>query len=140
MMDKLLYQKDTRFAVTDKELKRTFIIEELYGGFPLGIFSVWTLEDMLREINRDSTCTDSYGNVCNNEYSDLECLGIGKCCFLAGSKDDAVNHGTNCYSPYDLTDWQQGWHENVCEGGYHRIVQEININPIKSLFWATEGE
>ena len=42
-------------------------IEELYGGIPQGIFSVWTLEDMLREINRDSTCTDSYGNVCNNE-------------------------------------------------------------------------
>ena len=60
-----------------EQLQRTFLIE----GVEDHKVSVWTLEEVLREINRDSECTDEDGDV----YIEGRYV-------MAGSPEDTVDH------------------------------------------------
>ena len=83
---------------------------------------VWTLEEMLREINRDWSCTDSNGNTCTDELNHREHSG---CCVMAGSSEDTIDHQkNNCYQPYDVNDWKEGWYVWMGEE-YNRIDCEV---------------
>lgn len=77
-------------------------------------YSVWTLEDILREINRDSTCTDFNGDIVLEDGTRV----------MAGSSLDTVDHDANdCYRPYNEDDWEEGWSERGAE--YYRIIKHI---------------
>jgi len=77
---------------------------------------VWTLEEMLREINRDTTCTDGEGDVKLNDGSFV----------LAGSPLDTVDHeGDDCFRPYNEQDWEDGWYNWTGEE-WHRLIREVN--------------
>ena len=103
-------------------MNRTFLIENCDGGIPTGTFAIWTLEKILREINRDSTCTDSNGNVCLKS----ECLENSSCCVMAGSPKDTLTHGIDCFTPYDSTDFQEGW-DDAGLNEYYRIGKEVTV-------------
>ena len=104
---------------------RKFLIESNSNGE--GIFTsptetkIWTLEEMLREINRDHDCTDYEGSV----YIDFkEDLSDGYW-VMAGSPEYTTDHdGDDCYRPYDEQDWEEGWYNWLGEE-WHRIVSEV---------------
>jgi hypothetical protein len=90
-----------------EQLQRTFLIE----GVEDHKVSVWTLEEVLREINRDSECTDEDGDV----YIEGRYV-------MAGSPEDTVDHEKDdCYRPYDINDWEQGLYRL----DYYRIIKEV---------------
>ena len=63
----------------------------------------WTLEELLREINRDTYCTDSNGDVCIDED------GPNPRWVMAGSPEDTIDHDKlDCYRPYTVDDWIDG--------------------------------
>ena len=77
----------------------------------------WTLEQMLREINRDTYCTDSDGNVCIDED------GPNPRWVMAGSLEDTIDHDKlDCYRPYTVDDWWDAWSWTMGEEGY-RIIK-----------------
>jgi hypothetical protein len=103
---------------------RKFLVESSNGycDFSNSTTRVWTLEEMLREINRDTTCTDSDGNICLAEDNHADNSG---CCVMAGSPMDTVDHeNNNCYQPYNADDWEEGWY-NWNGEEYNRIVREV---------------
>ena len=74
---------------------------------------VWSLEEILREINRDSTCTDPEGNV----------TLPGGIQVMAGSALDTIDHEVaDCYRPYTVDDWDDGWADTMTE--WHRILTD----------------
>tara|TARA_R100000656_G_scaffold120126_1_gene94266 strand:- start:99 stop:578 length:480 start_codon:yes stop_codon:yes gene_type:complete len=90
-----------------EQLQRTFLIE----GVEDHKVNVWTLEEVLREINRDSECTDEDGDV----YIEGRYV-------MAGSPEDTVDHEKDdCYRPYDINDWEQGLYRL----DYYRIIKEV---------------
>lgn len=103
------------------EVMRKFLIESnLDGG---GIFTgptetkVWTLEEMIREINRDRDCTDDDGDVYINSKTNGDWV-------MAGSLGDTTDHeGTGCFVPYDEQDWETGW--DIFIEQWHRIINEV---------------
>ncbi len=101
-----------------EQLQRTFLIE----GVEDHKVSVWTLEEVLREINRDSTCTDGEGNVYIENVVDGRYVG-GRY-VMAGSPEDTVDHEKDdCYRPYNINDWEEGWRDRCTE--WHRIIKEV---------------
>jgi hypothetical protein len=111
--------------------ERKFLVESGEGDFEFSKSTtrVWTMEEILREINRDWSCTDSYGNVCVledspnhfcSELNSVECIEV-----LAGSPLDTFDHeGKGCFSPYNEKDWQEGWYNWIGEE-YNRIIKEV---------------
>ena len=108
---------------------RKFLVESNGNGdwdFRNSTTKVWTMEEIMREINRDSTCTDPYGNVCLMGDKDWPqgYVHTSDCCVMAGSPLDTVDHeNNNCYWPYWEDDWEEGWNEGCTE--YNRIIREI---------------
>ena len=101
-----------------EQLQRSFLIE----GVEDHQVSVWTLEEVLREINRDSTCTDGEGNVYIENVVDGRYVG-GRY-VMAGSPEDTVDHEKDdCYRPYNINDWEEGWRDRCTE--WHRIIKEV---------------
>ena len=96
---------------------RKFLIESADGdyNFSTSTTRAWTLEEMLREINRDTTCTDMQGNVTLPNGSEV----------MAGSPLDTVDHEKeNCFRPYTTEDWEEGWY-NWSGEEYHRIIDVL---------------
>ena len=77
----------------------------------------WTLEELLREINRDTVCTDPDGNVCIDED------GTNPRWVMAGSPEDTIDHDKlDCYRPYTVDDWRDSWSWTMGAEGY-RIIK-----------------
>lgn len=98
---------------------REFVIETSNDGngkFEGGTRTdVWTLESVLREINRDTTCTDPNGNTYLSDGTMA----------MAGSAMDTVDHDKEgCFIPYTTDDWQEGWECSDMDN-WHRILFEI---------------
>ena len=77
----------------------------------------WTLEELLREINRDTVCTAPDGNVCIDED------GTNPRWVMAGSPEDTIDHDKlDCYRPYTVDDWRDSWSWTMGAEGY-RIIK-----------------
>ena len=75
---------------------KRFLVEDIETGQ----VGTWTLEQILRWVNSDTTCTDPDGNV----------ILDGGELVMAGSGDDTLDH-ENCFLPYTANDWADGWYE-----------------------------
>ena len=94
-----------------------FLVESNNNGdydFSNSTTKVWSLEDILREINRDTTCTDPNGDVMLEDGSDAM--------VMAGSHLDTNKH-EECWKPYNEGDWEEGWNEWCTH--YHRVIEVI---------------
>ena len=64
-----------------------------------GEIANWSLEQLLRWVNADTSCTDSNG----------DCVQPDGSLAMAGAALDSVDHDAqDCYRPYDETDWADG--------------------------------
>ena len=106
--------------------ERKFLVESGEGDydFSKSTTSIWTLEEILREINRDWSCTDSDGNVCIIQNYKNGHVHTSDCCVMAGSPLDTFDHDGNCFQPYNEEDWEDGWYNWMGEE-YNRIIKEV---------------